>query len=83
MGEVYCPARHRPACAVHALRRAEQRGVEIGPDEILRLETAIETLRPAFEVPGQDRYWLIVKRAGSRYRVLYDVRMGCLVTVWR
>ncbi|TCS62568.1 hypothetical protein [Varunaivibrio sulfuroxidans] len=77
------PAHHRAACARHVRRRARQRGVVIRGDGIVRLEAAIERLRPAFETPDRHRFWLTVKRPGRRMRVLYDTRLHCLVTVWR
>lgn len=80
---VYCPLRHRVACSLRLIQRAEQRGVEFSAEEIGRLEAAIEKLRPAFEMPDQDRYWITVKHHGERVRVLYDIRLRCLVTVWR
>lgn len=82
MMEAYSPARHRVAYSLHLMQRAEQRGVELTADDIERLESAIEKLRPAFEVEGQERYWITVRRPGCRFRVLYDIRLHCLVTVW-
>ena len=79
----YSPAHHRAACAVHVLARADQRGVALSAEEAARLEATIERLRPAFERPAQDRYWLTIRRHAGRARVLYDTRLRCLVTVWR
>lgn len=79
----YDPTIHRAACARHVRRRARERGVVIRGDAIVRLERAIEKLRPAFETPTAHRYLLTVKRSGRRTRVLYDTRLHCLVTVWR
>ena len=79
----YCPHRHRVACSLHLMQRAEERNVDLSAEAIGRLERAIEKCRPAFERPGQDRYWIRVRHNGSRMQVLYDTRLRCLVTVWR
>lgn len=73
---------HRAACSVHVLNRAEQRGVDLKGEDIARLEKTLERLRPCFERSGQDRYWVGVRRDSRRFRVLYDIRLHCLVTVW-
>lgn len=80
---VYCPHRHRIACSLHMLQRAEERGVCLSAEAVERLERAIEKSRPAFERPGQDRYWIRVRHNGNRMHVLYDTRLRCLVTVGR
>ena len=79
----YCPLRHRVACSLHLMQRVEERGVDLSAEAVERLERAIETCRPAFERPGQDRYWIRVRHNGRRLQVLYDTRLRCLVTVGR
>jgi hypothetical protein len=73
----------RERCRGHALRRAAQRGIDLGYEALLRLEQFLEHARPLYEQPGRSRYRLIVRRGGARLGVVYDVGLGCLVTVYR
>lgn len=78
----YSPAVHRINCSIHVVARAETRGLDLTAADISRLERMIDRLRPAFERPGRDRYWITVKRPASRkFWCLYDTSLGCLVTV--
>ena len=74
---------HRAACRVHTIRCAAERGLQLTWGEIEAMERAIDRARPAFEVPGMGRHWLIVKHAGVRILTLYDCDLGCIVTVCR
>lgn len=73
----------RVYCQIHALKRGLERGIPLDCAAIARLEERLDQLRPAFEQPGRDRYRLYTRVAGVPVRVLYDVRLRCLVTVWR
>lgn len=77
------PDLHRMRCNIHALRRAEQRGIDLDIGSLIRLEAAIERLRRAWYTPGTpaDRYWLSVVHRRQRVRVLYDAALRCVVTV--
>ena len=75
-------AHHRASCCIHVLSRAEQRGIALDGDTLARLEAACEKLRPAFEKPGEERYWIGVKLGPQPFRALYDTRLRCFVTVW-
>lgn len=72
----------RNGCRRHALCAAGQRGVPMGLCEFIRLERKLDTLRPAFEVPGRDLYLVHVKRRRDRVNVIYDTKRRCLVTIW-
>ena len=78
---VYSPAHHRAACGLHVLAHARQRGIAMTAVDVANLEKTIDRLRPAFERPGRDRYWLTVRRPGGKIRVVYDTRLQCLVTI--
>jgi hypothetical protein len=80
------PALHRTRCAIHALRRAEQRGVDLGPADIAAIEAAIRALAVAWVGgPGvggdPNRYWFRARHGNTRCRVLWDARLDCIVTV--
>ncbi|WP_316978028.1 hypothetical protein [Shumkonia mesophila] len=77
------PASLRMACHMHVMKRASQRGIVITADDIVRYEALMERARPAYERPGAARYLLTVKSAaGRRMRVVYDVELRCMVSVW-
>ncbi len=80
------PALHRTRCAIHALKRAESRGVDLGPADIAAIEAAIRALAPAWVgAPGlpeaPHRYWFRARHGNVRCRVLWDARLDCIVTV--
>lgn len=77
------PKRHRAYCQIHAMTRAEERGLDLDSVDVATIEEAIEALRPAWLVRGQDRYWINVRHRDVRCRVLYDARLVCIVTVVR
>lgn len=77
------PERYRAFCQIHAMTRAEERGLDLDAADISTIEEAIESLRPAWLVRGQDRYWFNVRHHDVRCRVLYDARLLCVVTVVR
>lgn len=72
---------HRANCRLHALRRAEERGLALDAESLLRMEIAAERLKAAFELPDVERYWLRGRIAGVPLRFVYDIRMACVVTV--
>lgn len=77
------PKRHRAYCQLHAMTRAEERGLELDAMDVAEIEVAIECLRPAWFMEGKDRYWINVRHRDVRCRVLYDARLVCVVTVVR
>ena len=72
---------HRAACQYHAARRAAQRGLELSPDDLDRLASVLETLRPMYERPGQTRYQLRLRLNRRRLFVVYDTALRVVVTV--
>lgn len=75
---------HRMHCHLLFLRRLEERGIDVRPEEIAALEALCEGLRPAYQRPGQDRYILTIRRGRLGWRrltVVYDTTLRCLVTV--
>ncbi len=73
---------HRDLCRRHFIGRACERGIELTPAEARRLERRLGRARPAFLRPGVDRYRLRLKWKNRRIVVVYDSRLGCLVTLW-
>ena len=73
---------HRGACALYLERRSLERGLGLEADDIGRLESMLERMRPAFERPGETRYRLTVKRHRGRIHVVYDTRLQCLMSAW-
>ena len=73
---------HRAACALHLERRSLERGLVLGTDDIARLESMLERMRPVFEREGETRYRLTVKRHHERIHVVYDTWLQCLVTAY-
>ena len=63
-------------------RRSLERGLGLGTDDIERLESMLERMRPVFERPGETRYRLTVKRHRGRIQVVYDTRLQCLMSAW-
>lgn len=77
------PQRYRACCQIQALSRAEQRGLDLDAGDISGIEAAIEALRPAWIVPGRDRYGFGVRHRGVRCWVVYDADLRCVVTIVR
>ena len=78
------PDRHRTYCRLHAAKRAVERDIPLGMDDLARMETMIARMGPAFERPARNRTWISVLHQGKhRVQVLYDAALGCIVTVWR
>jgi len=77
------PEIYRVRCQLHALKRAEARGVDLDIGDLDRLERAIESLRCAWvrKGEGRERYWIPVRHGRTRCRVLYDAALCCIVTV--
>ena len=73
---------HREACTAHLERRSVERGLDLKPDDIGRLESMLERMRPVFEREGETRYRLTVKRHHGRIHVVYDTWLKCLVTAY-
>lgn len=72
----------RANCEIHALHRAEDYGFPLTAEQLAKLNTDIEALRPAFERPGQHRYRLRIHRGdGRRLRVVYDTDLQTVVTI--
>lgn len=66
-------------CRIHAERRALERHC---PVPVARLEKLCLRMRPAFERPGCDRYRLTVVGGGWKRQIVWDRRLGCVVTVY-
>lgn len=77
------PEIYRVRCQLHALKRAEARGVDLDIGDLDRLERAIERLRRTWVRKGEEgeRCWIPVRHGRARCRVLYDATLRCIVTV--
>lgn len=74
---------HADLCRAHALRRAAERGVPLDTTRVARLEALLERTRRAWERPDRVRHVVGIRLGMWRFRVVYDVRLACLVTVLR
>lgn len=72
---------YRAGCRLHALRRAAERGLPIGPADLDRLERVLPRLAPLYERPGIARYRLTILVNGKRLQIVFDVALGAVVTV--
>lgn len=74
----------RLRCQVHALKRAEQRGIDLTIAGLARLEREIESLRRCWEIRGaaDPRLWITVHHGRQRFKLLYDAALCCVVTVY-
>lgn len=65
------------------MNTTEEHEFTLKPEDIARLESALERTRPAFERPGIERYNVRVKHAGRRIRVIWDTQLGLVSVLCR
>ena len=71
---------YRGSCRMHAKRRIRERRC---PLPLVDIEILCWRMRRCFLVPGQDRYTLrLRRRRGEAWRVVWDMRLRCVVTVF-
>lgn len=75
------PEAYRAGCRIHALRRAAERGLPIGPADLDRLERVLPRLAPLYRRPGVGRYRLTILVNGRRVRIVFDLALCAVVTV--
>ena len=67
----------------HLMNRLIERRIPLDYLDVLTLERRIEKMHAAFVRPDQNRYRLTVTGLNNaRYRVVYDARHRCLLTIW-
>lgn len=78
------PEVRRLRCQIHALKRAEQRGIMLTVAGVIRLEREVESLRRCWQVRGAAcaRQWITVRHGRQRFKLLYDGALRCIVTVY-
>lgn len=64
------------------MERARQRGLNIAASDIARLESAIEKARHLLSPNSEGRVLVAIKARGENLRVIYDLPLGCVVTLW-
>jgi len=68
---------------IYAVRRAEAHGIKLACDDISHLEETILRMQPVFVRPDTDQYFLTVQFRKARFAVLFNTRLGSIVTIGR
>jgi len=72
---------HRINCRRHMERRAAERGMLLRRGDLDRLEALAQQMAPAFMRDDVTRVRFRIVFRSRRFRVIYDTRCQCLVTV--